>query len=90
MRLVLHVTGEGDDVKATLDSLEQNAIGLEFDDVMIEDGSYYFGMTQLGANFDARLNDDGSELQGTWNQGGQQALLVFRRVKPDESDGPDG
>jgi hypothetical protein len=83
LRLVMTITKDEDELQASLLSLEQSDRPFEFDDIVVEEGNYYFGITQLGAAFDGRLNRDGSEFQGTWNQGGLALPLSFRRVKSD-------
>ena len=83
LRLVMTISREAGGIKGSLISLEQGDRKIDFDNIMVDDGNYYFGITQLGAAFDGRLNQDGSEFQGNWHQSGLSLPLTFRRVKSD-------
>jgi uncharacterized protein len=43
-------------------------------------GTVHLETKSIGGMFDGKLSDDGSELAGTWQQGGQKMPLVFKRV----------
>jgi len=79
LRLVLKVVETDAGVEATLDSLDQGAMGLAVDTVEIKDGKLVFSMSALSASFEGQLNDAQSEAVGEWNQGGQTLPLTLKR-----------
>jgi hypothetical protein len=80
-RLVLNVGGDDGSYAASLDSVDQGAMGLEVDELTLgEDGAVGFVTMLVNAAYDGTLNDDGSEISGRWQQGGQEIPLTFRRA----------
>jgi uncharacterized protein len=87
LRLVLHVTkDEAGRLGATLDSLDQGALGLKFETVVVSDTSVSLGMPRLAAKYEGTLSDDGQFLRGTWTQGSNESPLSFERQKAEEID----
>ena len=81
MRLVLNVEDEDGSHEASLDSVDQDAMGIEVEDLTLgEDGSVEFVMMIVNAVYDGALNEDGSEISGRWQQAGQELPLTFRRA----------
>jgi len=80
-RLVLNIEGEDGSYAASLDSVDQGAMGLEVDELTLgEDGSVEFVMMIVNAVYDGALSEDGSEITGRWQQQGQEIPLTFRRA----------
>ena len=66
-------------LSATMDSPDQSAYGLPLSDVTFADGVLKFALRQANGVFEGRLNAAGTEIAGTWTQGGAMPL-VLRKV----------
>ncbi len=87
LRLVLHITkDEAGRLAATLDSLDQGALGLKFEEVAVSDTNVSLGMPRLAATYKGTLSDDGLFLRGTWKQGANETPLSFERHKAEALD----
>ena len=75
--LVLHFTGEGDALEATLDSPSQGAVGLPVDKVSLEGST--LKLTVMGGQivYDAQV--DGDDMKGTFKQGGMTMELNLKK-----------
>lgn len=81
LRLVLHVNERSDGAyEATLDSVDQGALGLPISKIEYASDFVRLELKRLGAGFEGKMSDDGSELAGVWKQGPVEAPLVFRRL----------
>jgi pimeloyl-ACP methyl ester carboxylesterase len=78
LKLVLHVTGDAGSFKATMDSPDQAAFGLKVDTVSIDKSALKFTSKNLQAEFEGKLNDEGTEAVGTWKQGGGSLPLTLK------------
>jgi pimeloyl-ACP methyl ester carboxylesterase len=78
LRLGLEVTEKDGKLEAVLDSIDQNA---KLPVTSIEDGTagVKFAVAPINGGFEGRYSQDGSELIGTWTQGGNSLPLTFRR-----------
>ena len=66
-------------LKGTL-TVEPGNITIPIDTVSVApDSKVRLGFKALGANYDGALNASGSEISGTWHQGGAAIPLVLRR-----------
>ncbi|HEY0407112.1 MAG TPA: alpha/beta hydrolase [Pyrinomonadaceae bacterium] len=80
LRLVLKISKATDgSLKAVVDSPDQGALGLPVDVVTFKDRALRFEMKQLGAVYEGSLSRDGSQILGTWRQGGNSIGLIFKR-----------
>jgi pimeloyl-ACP methyl ester carboxylesterase len=80
LRLVLHITGASPDgLKATLDSIDQNAHGIPINSISIRKSVLTFRADSIGGSYDGRLNAAGTSIAGTWTQG-QSLPLDFQRM----------
>lgn len=72
LTLVFHVRGgeEGRPLSATMDSVEQGAMGLKVDAVTCEPGRLVFELKALNARFEGVRQADGPVAAGEWSQGG--------------------
>jgi catechol 2,3-dioxygenase-like lactoylglutathione lyase family enzyme len=68
----------GGDLRATLDSLDQNALNLPVDIVTRDAARLRFEMTGLRAVFEGSLAPDGRACTGTWTQGRALPLTLTR------------
>ena len=81
LRLVLEIS-KADDGKlsAVIDSPDQGAENLPVDTVARTGSSLHFEMAVINASYDGTTSADGSEISGTWKQGGRSWPLVFKRA----------
>ena len=81
LRLVLKITKNPDGtLRATLDSVDQGAMNLPVDSIVIEGKTMRFTMKSIGGSYEGTLNEDKTEVSGRWTQSGQSLPLVFKRV----------
>jgi len=80
LRLVLKVSKTPDGLlKATMDSLDQNAKDLAVDTITFQDGVLKFEMKMINASYVGTLSKDGTQINGQFTQGGTLPL-EFKRV----------
>lgn len=80
LRLVLKLSVAADgQLKASIDSPDQNALGLTVDVVSFTEGMLRFEMKRLSAAYEGTISRDRLEILGTWRQGGNSLGLVFKR-----------
>lgn len=97
LRLVLHITkGEKGGLKATLDSIDQNASGMPVSSITLNDSMLKFEMTDIGGSYEGKIDPAVTRVIGTWTQGGSSFPLEFARLasetkervlKPSDIDG---
>jgi fermentation-respiration switch protein FrsA (DUF1100 family) len=98
LRLVLHIAKDDKGVlKATLDSLDQNANGIPVSSISLKDSKLSLGVDAVHGTYEGKVAADGATISGTWSQG--RALpLDFKRgagpvktehkmAKPSDIDG---
>ncbi len=80
LRLVVHVT-QGDDgaLRATLDSIDQNAIGIPIDSVAFDGKTLHLGLPGINAAYDGVLDQAAKTLTGSWKQRGNVLPLTLDR-----------
>ena len=80
LRLVLHLTkDEMGGLRATLDSVDQNSMGMPVTSISLTDSTLRFEMKQVAGSYEGKLNADRTGISGTWTQGGGSAPLEFTR-----------
>ncbi len=81
LRLVLKISQAPDGtLTATLDSIDQGAMNLPVDSIIIEGKTMRFEMKQIGGSYEGTFNKDGTEVSGQWKQGGASLPLVLKRA----------
>ena len=79
LRLVLHVTKAPDgSLKATLDSIDQNAPGIPVNAVTLKDSKLDLTVDAVHGSYTGKVNADASEINGTWTQGAALELNFHR------------
>lgn len=68
LRLVFHITKEGDALKATMDSPDQGANGIPVQEVKFEDNTLSVSMPNLGLTYSGTPNEDFTEITGDFQQ----------------------
>jgi uncharacterized protein len=84
LRLAFHVTpsqAEPGMVTATFDSIDQGATGLLVDSVALaEDRTVTFTLKGIASTYQGKLNPEGTQIDGTWTQGGARLPLLMKRT----------
>ena len=81
LRLVLKITkNPNGTLRATLDSVDQGAMNLPVDSIVVENKIMRFTMKSIGGSYEGTLNEDNTEVSGRWTQSGQSLPLVLKRV----------
>ena len=81
LRVAFHITSAAEGLKATMDSLDQNAKGIPVTKVSRDGTALVLELTPMAATFQGEIARDGSAIRGTWTQSGAAMPLVVRRVK---------
>ena len=81
LRVIVRVDRDADNsLHGSLESVDQGHVKLDFDNVSFDGKkSVQFELKKAGASYHAELNADGSQLTGTWQQGGAMVPLTLRR-----------
>ncbi len=79
LRLVLHVTKDDGKLKATLDSVDQDADDIPVTSISLKDGNLRFDVLDVHGTYQGKFNTDGTAIEGTWTQL-QSLPLTFRRM----------
>jgi hypothetical protein len=77
LRIVLHVSGSGDALRATADSPDQNVSGIPVDSITVQGNVVRFTMSAVNARFQGTAADE--TIRGTFNQNGLDVPLTLRR-----------
>src|SRR5579863_1115511 len=81
LRLVLHLTKAPDNsLKATLDSIDQGANGIQVASVTLKDSKLTLDVAIIHATYEAKVPPDGKIISGTWTQQDQSFPLEFKRA----------
>lgn len=79
LRLLLKISvGADNSLRASLDSIDQGASDLRVDSIVQTGSSVRAELKALGAVFEGKLNDAGTEITGSWGQGGSVFPIVFK------------
>ena len=82
LRLALHIAaGKDGALTATLDSLDQGALGIPVSSIDLKQTQLTLGVPAVGGTYTGTVNQDASEIDGTWSQG-QPLALNFKRAAP--------
>jgi hypothetical protein len=81
LRLVFHVMkDEKEALKATLDSIDQNALGIPVTSISVSDSILRFEIQTINGSYEGKINADRTTISGTWSQGGASFPLEFTRM----------
>jgi hypothetical protein len=80
LRIVFHITNTEDGLTATMDSLDQNLLGMPMTSVTRDGASIKIEAKQIGGTFSGKISIDLSSIDGRWSQGGADLPLVIKRV----------
>jgi len=83
LRIVFHIQEDGDTLKASWDSPDQGAFGLEVDEISLEDGLLKMSMKSSFAKYEGSYKGDTDKLEGKFIQGGMKLDLNLDRQEAD-------
>jgi hypothetical protein len=80
LHLALHITEDKDGkLGGTMDSLDQNAMGLPITAITFNAPNLHFEIGSVGGIYDGKIGKDNSEIAGQWQQGPASLPLTFTR-----------
>jgi hypothetical protein len=80
-RILVHISTEGDgSLKGTIDYPDQSVSGIGITAITYTEPTLHFESSSMQASYDGAMNQDNSEITGTWKQGGATLSLILRRV----------
>ena len=82
LRIVVHITDEEGGLTVRFDSPDQNAYGIVADSVDSDGAHLSFSVDSINASYTGTLSDDGSTIQGRWEQ---SAVLDLDLTRADEN-----
>jgi hypothetical protein len=77
--LVINVSQESGELKATLDSPSQGAMGIPVSAISLDKDLLRVESKLIKAEFAGRLSSDGKKIDGSWSQGGASFPLVLEK-----------
>lgn len=81
LRVVFKVYRKPDStLTATIDSPDQGSFGIPVDEVTFENGNLRLESKRIQGVFEGKINEDGSEIEGQWEQQGGRLPLIVKRV----------
>lgn len=80
LRLLFNLSDNDGQLTGTIDSLDQNATGIAITDATVDGRDIHLEVQLIGGTYDGKLSEDGSEIDGLWQQGGQSLPLVMKRL----------
>jgi uncharacterized protein len=82
LRLLLKIkVGADNSLQASLDSLDQGAMDLRVDSIVQTGQTIRAELKAIDAVFEGKLNPEGTEIAGSWKQGGGELPLTLRHVR---------
>ncbi|HLH07280.1 MAG TPA: serine hydrolase [Terriglobales bacterium] len=79
LHLKLHITSKPDGgLAGTLDSVDQNALGLPCEDFHLDGNALAFRVPSVQGRWKGTVTNGGSVLNGTWTQGSEMPLTFIR------------
>jgi uncharacterized protein len=81
LRVVFNIVSTEDGLTATLDSLDQGAMGIPTTSVTRDGISLKIEVKKIGGSFEGKIATDLSSIDGKWSQGGGTMPLVLKPVK---------
>jgi len=81
LRLVLRMSNESGAGKAVLVSLDQDNVEIPVSTITQKDSKLTLVVKMVGGQYEAEINPEGSELSGTWTQGGSGLPLKLKKAE---------
>jgi hypothetical protein len=80
LHIILHITNSDGNLKATMDSVDQNAFGLPVSSISLKNSELKFEVDKVGGSYVGQLSPDATKISGSSSQGGASLDLDFRRA----------
>jgi hypothetical protein len=80
LRLVLKMSNDAGGAKAVLVSPDQGGVEIPVSAIEQNTSKLTLSVKAIGGKYDAEINKEGSELNGTWTQGGNDFPLKLRKL----------
>ncbi len=80
LRLVFNLGNKEDEASGTIDSLDQNAMGILMDEISTTENAIKISVKVVGGSYSGKLSDDGKVLTGEWTQLGNTLPLVLKKA----------
>jgi hypothetical protein len=80
LRLVLKMSNDGGGAKAVLISVDQGGTEIPVSAIDQKDAKLTLLVKMVGGQYEAEINKEGSELNGTWTQGGNGLPLKLKKA----------
>jgi hypothetical protein len=80
LRLVLKISNEAGGAKAVLISLDQGGTEIPVSAIDQKESKLTLTVNMVGGKYEAEINKEGSELNGTWTQGGNALPLKLKKA----------
>lgn len=84
LRLVLKISNDASGAKAVLISLDQGGTEIAVSAIDQKESKLKLQVNMVGGQYEAEINKEGSELNGTWMQGGNSLPLKLKKAAPDK------
>ena len=80
LRIILKIEKSASGYAAKFDSLDQGAMDLPIDSIVLEGNKLTFSAAPFGITYEGTRNETGDEIAGTFKQGAGAFPLVFKRI----------
>jgi uncharacterized protein len=80
LRIVFHISEENGQLKATLDSPDQGALGIPVSNITETNDSVVLEVASIGGVYSGKIEKDSNTINGTWQQGGANLPLVMKKT----------
>jgi len=80
LRLVLKISNDATGANAVLISLDQGGIEIPVSAISQKDSKLTLQVKMIGGQYEAGINKEGSELNGTWTQSGNGLPLTLKKA----------
>jgi hypothetical protein len=88
LHLLVHISKISDgSLTATMDSLDQGAMGIPISAIAFRESKLTFTSDAIHGSYEGKWNAAASAIEGTWTQGQELPLNLTRAVKPSDIDG---
>jgi hypothetical protein len=80
-RIVVHITASQDgSLSGTIDYPDQDTSGILITAITYKESTLHFESSSIQGSYDGTMNQDNSEITGTWKQGGAPLSLILKRT----------
>ena len=80
-RIVVHITASQDEsLSGTIDYPDQDTSGILITAITYKESTLHFESSSIQGSYDGTMNQDNSEITGTWKQGGAPLSLILKRT----------